>query len=1270
MRSHSQRPCPSVFSRIRRGRSRSPRQRSKKGGVFKRLGSRGKIVSARSNSYNRHSHSRYTEALSESEDSGGGHWNSRSKKKKSSGEEDDLSQPWVCEEIDPFTPRIRYFDFPKTRMPSHIKTYDGSEDQEDHLKIFQAAAKTERWAMPTWCHMFNSTLIGNVRVWFDDLPPESIDSYDDLKEAFLENYLQQKKYIKDPIELHNIKQRDGESTKDFVRRYKLENRDVKGAPECMRISGFVHGITNPELIKRLHDKIPKTVDEMMRVTTSFLRGEVAALNHERKKIFPPWKHHQSSQKQNFKKRGHNTDECMHLRKQIEEMLRAGKLSHLIKEIKQNNGKEQPKVTKKGETSGKDKALTILMIQPWERVARQRITHSFSPNPEIFFPPHGEDEGAEGPMIIDAEIGGHCVHRQIQILVKIEDKEHSASAWMNFMVMRSQSPYNGIIGRQGVRKLQARNLDIFAWKPANMTDVPRHIAEHRLNVREGCSPVRQKKRGQATDKNQSIQEEVGKLVGTGIMREIHYHDWLSNPVMVKNITAVGGCMNAGATYQRLVDKSFHKQIGRNLKVYVDDLLIKICTEDEIVIDVEETFKTLREINMKLNPKKCAFGVEERMSLGYKVNAKGLKVCPDKVDAVLSLPSPKYLRDVQKLHKKLARLNSDFHWTTEAKEAFKQMKQLIAEFPMLTAPMEKEELIVYLATTKETVSAVLMTESEAKQMPIYFVSRALRGPELNYTSMEKLVLALVHDSKRLKRYFQAHPVIVVTDQPVQQILSRPKVARRLHKWSIELGEYAIHYRPRVSVKGQILADFIVERPEEDSPDTPIEAEGELPEPWILFTDESSCTDSSGAGLILTNPRGMEFTYALRFRFDATNNKAKYEALIAGLRIAEQMGVKNLQANVDSRLVANQVNETYVSKEADMIRYLKKVKALTGSIRVFSIKQIPRSENKKSDALSKIASTSFAHLSKQGTLPADVKKAKAIRRKSWRFAVINETLYKKSFLGIWLRCVGPLQANYVLREIHEGSCSMHAGTRSVVAKALRTGYYWPTMHKDARTLIRAGQDCQVYKPVPRNPQQKLTPITSSWPFYKWGIDIAGPFPEGPGKVKFLIVAMDYLREGIKARLDARSKNWMEELPHVLWAHRTMIKFSNEDTPFLLTYETEAVIPAEIGMPMLRTAEVYLVGNNEALKINLDLLEERRDEASIREAKSKAKMEKYYNSKVRNTSFKPGDLVYRNNDASRAEDTGKLGPKWEGPYDITEALGKGAYKLRDRERKQLSRT
>ncbi|GJZ34656.1 reverse transcriptase domain-containing protein [Tanacetum coccineum] len=337
-RSHSPRQSPSVFTRLKRGRSRSPRHDHKnkakrESTIFERLGSRGRSMSAYFDS--RQENSRYTEEHSESEDSGGGHWKSKSRKQKPSVEDDDLSKPWVCAKTDPFTSRIRHFNFPKTRMPSHIKTYDGSGDPEDHLKIFQAAAKTERWVMPTWCHMFNSTLTGNARVWFDDLPLESIDGYDDLREAFLKNYLQQKKCIRDPIVLHNIKQRDVESKEDFIQRYNSESGDVKGAPECMRIFGFVHGITNPELIKRFYEKIPKTVDEMMQVATSFLQGQEAALNQEKKKTLPIWKHQEGSHREV----GHNTDECNHLRKQIEDMLKAGKLSYLIKELKQNSGKD-------------------------------------------------------------------------------------------------------------------------------------------------------------------------------------------------------------------------------------------------------------------------------------------------------------------------------------------------------------------------------------------------------------------------------------------------------------------------------------------------------------------------------------------------------------------------------------------------------------------------------------------------------------------------------------------------------------------------------------------------------------------------------------------------------------------------------------------------------------------------------------------------------------------------------------------------------------------
>ncbi|GKA22691.1 reverse transcriptase domain-containing protein [Tanacetum coccineum] len=300
-------------------RSPSPKSRPRKeGGVFDGLGGKERSASARSSSRHQSSHGKETEVQprkyhhkgtssqgtsghSESEDSEGGHWKSKSMRRRSNTYEDDLSQPWTCKERNPFTPRIWHFNFPRTRMPSHVKTYNGSGDPDDHIKLFQVAAKIERWAMPTWCHMFNSTLTGNARVWFDKLPRESIDSYEDLRTTFRENYLQQTKHIKDPMEIHHIKQRDGESTEDFMERYKAEILDMEGAPECMKISGFMHGITHPELIKHLYERIPKSVDEMYKMTTSFLQGEVAAFSHSRKKAPTPWKQPEGGNKPNFKK---------------------------------------------------------------------------------------------------------------------------------------------------------------------------------------------------------------------------------------------------------------------------------------------------------------------------------------------------------------------------------------------------------------------------------------------------------------------------------------------------------------------------------------------------------------------------------------------------------------------------------------------------------------------------------------------------------------------------------------------------------------------------------------------------------------------------------------------------------------------------------------------------------------------------------------------------------------------------------------------------------
>ncbi|GJW04268.1 reverse transcriptase domain-containing protein [Tanacetum coccineum] len=243
--------------------------------------------------------------------------------------------------------------------------------------------------MPTWCHMFNSTLTGNARVWFDDLPQESIDSYDDLKKAFLDNYLQQKKRIKDPVKIHNIKQRDGESTEEFVRRYKLECRDVKGAPECMKISGFMHGITNPKAV-------------------TFNQGTKTK----------QWERSCKS----GKKRGN---------------LRKGQTAGNLDGTAMAEGsqiKDYPNLL-----SGFSDLLPALRGGGWDGGFRQEVKSQMVPTTTPLV-------GFSGEII--------WLLRRISLLVKIGDEEHSTSAWMNFMVVRSPSPYNGIIGRPGVRRIQA------------------------------------------------------------------------------------------------------------------------------------------------------------------------------------------------------------------------------------------------------------------------------------------------------------------------------------------------------------------------------------------------------------------------------------------------------------------------------------------------------------------------------------------------------------------------------------------------------------------------------------------------------------------------------------------------------------------------------------------------------------------------------------------------------------------------------------------------
>ncbi|GKE10429.1 reverse transcriptase domain-containing protein [Tanacetum coccineum] len=305
---------------------------------------------------------------------------------------------------------------------------------------------------------------------------------------------------------------------------------------------------------------------------------------------------------------------------------------------------------------------------------------------------------------------------------------------------------------------------------------------------------------------------------------------------------------------------------------------------------------------------------------------------------SLPFFNTLKNITKENK------HEYRWTEEAKEAFQQMKKLIMDLPSLTPPWEKETLYVYLAVSADAVSAVLLTDRKGRQCPVQYVSRMLNEAERKYAPMEKLALSLIHMTRRLRRYFEAHPVKVITDQPIRNILNNTETFRKLAKYDVELGAYNITFIPRNNVKGQVLVDFLSEAPEGEKeelyfrmPEIPLEKDG------------------------IERPSGIEYTYVLRLTFSSTNNEAEYETLLAGLRIARQMNISNIEVKVDSKLVASQINRNYEASKDIMIKYLAKAKEYASGFNLLSIENIPRNMNQKADVLSKLASVAFNHLMK---------------------------------------------------------------------------------------------------------------------------------------------------------------------------------------------------------------------------------------------------------------------------------------------------------------------
>jgi len=238
-----------------------------------------------------------------------------------------------------------------------------------------------------------------------------------------------------------------------------------------------------------------------------------------------------------------------------------------------------------------------------------------------------------------------------------------------------------------------------------------------------------------------------------------------------------------------------------------------------------------------------------------------------------------------------------WDKRCEEAFRQLKGYLSEPPVLAKPEFGERLFLYISVSENAISGVLVRVERSDERPTFYVGKSFSDVETRYPMMEKLALAVVTAARKLRPYFQSHPIVVLTSLPLRTILHSPTQSGRLAKWAIELSEFDLEFRARTSLKSQVLADFLIELPLATS------ASDVPSQPWILHVDGASSKHGSGAGVRLKSPSGKILEQSFRLAFNASNNETEYESLLAGLRLIIGVGVRNLQAHFDSQLFASQ-------------------------------------------------------------------------------------------------------------------------------------------------------------------------------------------------------------------------------------------------------------------------------------------------------------------------------------------------------------------------------
>uniref|UniRef100_A0A2N9H888 Integrase catalytic domain-containing protein n=1 Tax=Fagus sylvatica TaxID=28930 RepID=A0A2N9H888_FAGSY len=857
-------------------------------------------------------------------------------------------------------------------------------------------------------------------------------------------------------------------------------------------------------------------------------------------------------------------------------------------------------------------------------------------------------------------------------------------------------------RQGLVTLLMGYRDVFAWSVYEAPGVSPDLACHSLNISGDAKPISQKRRKLAPERAEIVAKEVERLLEANAIRSVQYPTWLSNTVVVRKkngkwrvcvdftdlnracpkdpfplpridqlvdsasghermsfldafqgyhqipmahsdqektafITPKGvycyrvmpfGLKNAGATYQRMVTGMFGHLIGNTVEAYIDDMLIKITMG----------WRLTRIKNLSLVESSTSTSAKQVTTLG--ANGRSLKAW---VAYYFLTPMP----------------------SADIREN--------ATLPVLSA--FGKELREFLwdqdSVSEHAVSAVLIRETNEGQRPVFFAST----------------------------------VTVLTDLPLKMLMHSSDFSGRITRWGVHLGSLGVEYKPRTSIKGQVLADFVAEfqgkEASTESNYTPSPCVIGDSSEWKLFVDGASNMKGAGA--------------------------AEYEALLIGLRSALRLGADRLQVFCDSQLVVNHISGEYSARDERMMTYLSITKSLLSKFEFVQVEQVLSAPSTLIDTVDRVCGTNMepswmdpliAYL-RDNCLPQDPKAANVIKRKAPRFT--RESV--EAILG-----VDPWRT-----------------------ERMSQGYWWPFMQSDAVRYVRKCDKCQRFAPKIHQPARELNPLSSPLAFCSVGFRILWALSlVHQGNKRFLIVATDYftkwveaeplshirevdtkrflwksiitrfgipwavisdngtqfegklfkgfcselgirnffsspgypqsngqaevsnkvILDGIKKRLEEAKGRWVEELPSVMWTHRTTKRRSTGETPFALAYGVEAVIPLEVGLPTTRTTEFDIDENESSLRMDLNLVEERRDMATIRLASYQHQMKRGYDKNIRPRSFQVGDLVLRKVVANtRNPNDGKLGPNWEGPYQVTSFAGVGAYRLTDLDGKSVLR-